>query len=179
MRHIKDEGIVIKRRNYGEADRLLTIFTKHNGKLSVKATGVRKIQSRRSSHIELLNHTKLALYKGRSIPLLTEVTTVNNFPEIKDDLSKVGFAYHICELIDGLCPENQENTAVFGLLIETLSRLSSDEDMLLVIHEFEVELLSNLGYWNKDHANVDTHRYIEDILERRLKSKHIFKRISS
>jgi DNA repair protein RecO (recombination protein O) len=178
MRHIKDEAIVIKRRNYGEADRLLTIFTKNNGKLTIKATGVRKIQSRRSSHIELLNYAQVALYKGRSIPVLTEVATVNNYPDIKGDLAKVGFAYHMCELIDGLCPENQENSAVFALLTDTLRRLSTDEESLVVIHEFEVELLSNLGYWNSDHANVDTERYIEDILERRLKSKHIFKRIS-
>lgn len=111
------------------------------------------------------------------MPVLTEVTTISNFPEIKDDLHKCGYAYHICELIDGLCPENQEQTAVFTLLVETLRRLASDEESMLVIHEFEVELLTLLGYWNQDHANVDTHQYIENILERRLKSKHIFSKL--
>ena len=143
----------------------------------MKAIGVRKIQSRRSSHIELLNHANLAMYRGRSMPTLTEVTTINNFQEIKADLMKVGFAYHVCELIDGLCPENQENSEIFDLLVDTLRRMSSSEDILPVIHEFEVELLSNLGYWNKDHANVDTQAYIENILERRLKSKYIFSKL--
>lgn len=179
MRHFKDEAIIIRRRNYGEADRLLTVFTKKHGKLTIKATGVRKIQSRRSSHIELLNHANLAMYKGRSIPVLTEVTTINNFSEIKKDLHKVGFAYHLCELIDGLCPENQEHAPVFALFVEALTRLSGDEDIVTTIHEFEVELLTELGYWNKDHANIDTHQYIENILERRLKSKHIFSKITS
>ena len=177
MRHIKDEAIVIRRKNYGEADRLLTLFTKRNGKITAKAAGVRKIQSRRSSHIELLNHAQLALYKGRGMPVLTEVMTIESYSAIKDDLMKVGFAYHICELVDGLCPENQENPAVFDLLTETLSRLTSGNDIVAAIHEFEVELLSNLGYWNKDHANVDTHLYIENILERRLKSKTIFSKM--
>lgn len=177
MRHLKDEAIIIKRRNYGEADRLITVFTKRNGKFTIKASGVRKIQSRRSSHIELLNHANLAMYKAHSMPVLTEVTTINNFSEIKNDLSRVGFAYHLCELIDGLCPENQELGSVFDLFVETLNRLETDEVLVPVIHEFEVELLSQLGFWNKDHANVDTHQYIESILERRLKSKHIFSKI--
>ncbi len=178
MRSFKDEAVVIKRRNYGEADRLLTVFTKRNGKLTIKAAGVRKIQSRRSSHIELLNHASLGLYKGHGMPVLTEVTAISEFGDIKDDLQKCGYAYHICELIDGLLPENQEHAAVFTLLVETLRRLSSQEESMLVVHEFEVELLTLLGYWNQGHANIDTHRYIEDILERRLKAKQIFSKLS-
>ena len=64
MRTHKTEGIIIKRRNYGEADRILTVFTKYNGKIQVKATGIRRIPSRRSAHVELLNYSVLNLYKG-------------------------------------------------------------------------------------------------------------------
>src|SRR3990167_4660571 len=108
MRTYKTEGIIIKRKNFGEADRIITVLTRNHGKIQVKATGVRKIQSRRSSHVELLNHASLFIYKGRgSLPILTEAETIDSFQDIKNDLTKVGFAYHICELIDGLCAENQ------------------------------------------------------------------------
>ena len=177
MRYGRDEAIIIKRRNFGEADRMLTVFTKRNGKMSLKASGVRKIQSRRSSHIELLNHASLSFYRGRNVPVLTEVVSINTYDYIKQDLTRVGFAYHLCELIDGLCPENQVNTEVFMLFTETLCRLCTDEEILPIIHEFEVALLSNLGYWNKDHANVDTQVFIENILERRLKSRNIFSKL--
>src|SRR5579883_1179536 len=109
------EGVVLKRRNVGEADRILTIFTRTHGKLTVKAVGVRKIASKRSSHIELLNRVSIGLYKGKGMPVVTEATAIESFPQIKEDLTKIGFAYHLCELVDGLCPEGQENSTVFAL----------------------------------------------------------------
>ena len=69
MRNFKTEGIIIKRRDYGEADRILTVMTREYGKLKIKAKGVRKITSRRSAHIELLNHTVFYIFI-KVIPLL-------------------------------------------------------------------------------------------------------------
>src|SRR6476659_9965850 len=99
MRNFRTEGIVIKRKNYGEADRIITILTRDYGKLAVKASGVRKITSRRSSHIELLNHVSLGLYKGNAFPVLTEAKMVDDFAAVKNDFTKVGLAYHLCELV--------------------------------------------------------------------------------
>lgn len=198
----------------GEADRILTVFSKHEGKFSVRAKGIRRIPSRRSAHVELLNHSILTLYEGRFMPILTEAESLENFQNVKDDFSKVGFAYHLCELINGLCPDGQEHQDIFQLLKETLSRLSlchSDpfdssqgklhkeslntsfldpsakpqDDRVVslseIIHEFEIELLTILGYWKKDPAkqNTNTTAFIEDILERRLKSRKIFNKISN
>ncbi len=172
MRSFKTEGIVIRRRNVGEADRLLTIFTKHHGKITVKAKGVRKISSRRSSHVELLNLVNLSLYKGRINPILTEATTIENFSGAKDNLNSVGFAYHVCELVDSLCAENQENSAVFSLLYEVLSNLSARADHTVTISKFEKELLNALGFGSHS-AYLNTQGFIEEIIERRLKAKRI------
>ncbi len=162
MRSYKTEGIVIKRRNFGEADRFLTVFSKKHGKIQIKAVGVRKINSRRSPHIELLNHSLFNLYKGRGMPLLTEVENFENFSEIKENLAKVGFAYHICELVDGLCAENQENEEIFHLLLRTLNRLSFETDIALVIHEFEIDLLTKLGFYKPSNLSLalDTSSFI-------------------
>lgn len=179
MRSYKTEGIIIKRRNYGEADRILTVLTKNNGKIQIKASGVRKINSRRSPHIELLNYSTLLIYKGAALPVLTEAETIENFLPIKDDLTKIGFSFHMCELIDGLCAENQENNTVFFLFKNTLCRLKEEEDLVSVIHEFEVELLTILGFWPRYRSsqNLNTHYIIENILERPLKSKNIFSKL--
>lgn len=127
MRNYKLKAIVIKRINIGEADRIVTVFTNYYGKIQIKASGVRKIISRRSPHIELLNYSLLTLYHTKSLPILTEAQVIQDFSEIKEDLTRIGFAYHICELVDGLCPEGQENRKVFSLLYSTLVRLSSSE----------------------------------------------------
>lgn len=177
MRNFKTEGIIIKRRNIHEADRIITVFTREHGKLQIKARGVRRITSKRASHIELLNYAQLSLYKGSSLPVLVEAQMIESFSDIKNDLTKIGFAYHICELIDGLCPENQEQHQVFDLLKLTLERLTKkEENSLIIIHEFEIDLLSFLGYWHKEKnfSSIDTQQFIEHILERKLKSYQIF-----
>ncbi|HSD98669.1 MAG TPA: DNA repair protein RecO [Patescibacteria group bacterium] len=170
MNQLVAEGIVLKRRNSGEADRIITVLTKNHGKMTVKAVGVRKISSKRSSHIEPLNHVVMAIYKGKGIPVLTEITTKESFPNLKNDLQKIGFAYHLCELIDGLCPEGQENTHVFDLLQGVLFDLCLDINLPERIHEFEVALLTTLGYWSDSSTQLNTAYVIESILERRLKT---------
>ncbi|MGH2639250.1 MAG: DNA repair protein RecO, partial [Rhabdochlamydiaceae bacterium] len=200
MRSYRTEGIIIKRRNFGEADRILTVMTREYGKLQIKATGVRKITSRRSAHIELLNHTILHLYKGHTFSVLTEAKMLDDFAPVKAHFDKVGLAYHLCELIDGLCPENQENGRVYFLLKRTLADLAAQDDVSFpygtyaaaeideytlgtygigvsdaprvsstqheLLQQFEISLLSELGYWHRNAAtvNVDTQAMIEDIL---------------
>ena len=212
MRSFRTEGIIIKRRNYGEADRIITVMTRDYGKIKIKAAGVRKITSRRAAHIELLNHTILHLYRGNTFAILTEAKMLEDFSFVKEDFNKVGLAYHLCELVDGLCPENQENRNVFELLQKTLTILSQTEntdlpddtvseidDYMLgtfglglgdaprvsqepqgLLHDFEISLLSELGFWDRQSSfqrRFDTHEMIEDILERKLKSRSIFAKL--
>lgn len=190
MKTFKTEGIIIKRKNYGEADKILTVLTKYNGKIQVRAVGIRRIPSRRSAHVELLNQSMLNLYRGRSIPILTEAQTIEDFADLKNDLIKIGQAYHICELIDGLCPENQENSKVYYLLKNILINLAENpylDAYSATIREFEIKLLTTLGYlpagrqdWNKTNMlneKFDTRDFIENILERRLKSLRLFAKL--
>lgn len=175
MRTRKLEGIVIKRKNLGEADRLLTVFTRQMGKIQIKAVGVRRIYSRRSPHTELLTHVIITLYQGKGIPVLTEIEPLENFSSIKNTFNKIGFAYHICELVDRLCAYNQENTEVFKLLKDTLGRFS-EEDLKALVRAFEINLLSALGFYESDRNTkyLNTERLIESILESKLKSRQIF-----
>src|SRR3989344_6137447 len=131
-RTYKVEGIILRRNNFGEADRILTVLSKELVKIAVKAPGVRRIPSRRSSHVELLNLSTLTLYKSSKsfMPLLIEAQTLEDFSGIKSDLHKIGYSYYICELINGLCADNQENRNVFFLLKNTLSALAQTSNAL-------------------------------------------------
>lgn len=181
MRSFKTEGIVIKRRNYNEADRIITVFSRRNGKINIKALGVRKITSRRSSHIELLNYSIFSLYQGKNISTLTEVDSLNNFSDIKRDLKKIAAAYHICELIDGLCAENQESEAIFNLLTNTLNKISNNFNLKEAVYEFEIELLGILGFHTSltPHIKINTQELIENILEKKLKTRQILLQFTS
>lgn len=173
----KAEGIVIKRKNYGESDRILTIFTKQTGKIQARAAGVRKITSRRSPHVELLNLSLFSLYKGNAFPIVIEAQSLNDFSFIKKNLRKIGFAYYICELIDRLCAENQEHRAVFFLIESFLTRLAKEQNEARLIHEFEIILLKELGFYPRSSpADFDSSLFIENILERRLTTKRLIAR---
>ena len=174
MRTYKIEGIVLKRRNLGEADRVLTVLSKESGKISVKAPGVRRIPSRRSSHVELLNHSVFTLYGSSKsfMPIVTEAQTLESFSPIKNNLNKIGYAYYICELINGLCADNQENRNVFFHLKSTLSNLSTTSDAKSLVKKFERDLLAQLGFWSEAKllASQDSRTVMERLLERKLKT---------
>lgn len=177
MRTYKVEGIVLKRRNLGEADRVLTILSRESGKIAVKAPGVRRISSRRSPHVELLNLSQFTLYRSSKtlMPIVTEVQTLEDFSSIKSDLNKIGAALYVCELTNGLCADNQENGGVFFHLKSVLSELSKTLDMSGLIKKFEKDLLTELGFWSevKQLQTQDSKIVMERLLERKLKTLRV------
>jgi DNA repair protein RecO (recombination protein O) len=180
IRAFKTDAIVIKRKNIGESDKLITVLTKRFGKIQIKAIGIRKITSRRSPHVEPLNLTSISFYKGKGIPILTEADSRNSFSEIKKDLKKVAYAYYACELIDCLCPNEQEVGQIFCLLENLLGDISDGPNTLSLIKEFEIDLLNNLGFINPKVENEitgDLSILVEQIIERKLKTKQILPRL--
>lgn len=182
MRSYKTEGIILKRINYGEADRILTAYTKYYGKVKILAKGVRRIKSRRGPNVELFNQTVLFLAKSKNFDLLSEAEVKNSFPLLKKNLKKVAYAYQVCELVDCLCPEKQEHRRVFDLLTDTFNQLTVTSNGLgaKILADFELELLRELGYWPKDKSPPsDLEIFIEQILEKKLKSQKFLTQIHS
>lgn len=173
MTYLKDTGFVVRRVNLGEADRFVTIFTRNNGKVEVLAKGVRKITSRRSSQIELLNLIRFNSVKTSKNFILTEVDLVNSFEGRRDTLDQCQAFFLICELIDNLCPFGQVNEELFTLTEDYLNTGDFSERSLL---SFETKILMALGYWNMEKKFKDEKEatnFIESIIERKIKSKVI------
>ncbi len=145
MRGFKTEGIILERRDFGEADRVLTVFSLHRGKISVLAKGVRRISSRRAGNVELVNRVSMYLYQAKGMPILTEAESLDTYETLKTDLTLSTYAYHILELVDKLTAENQENRILYQYLVEVLRRLERKPRQIL-IRAFEVKILSVLGF---------------------------------
>ncbi len=148
MASIVVQGIILKRTNFGEADRVITVLTDRLGKITVIARGVRKITSRRAGNVELLNFVKLSLFKGKGYTL-TEAEAIETFPKIKENLTLSSTAFHVIELIDRLIVEDQSNPQVFDLVLATLKILEKNPRQLF-IRAYEVKLLRLLGFWSAD-----------------------------
>jgi recombinational DNA repair protein (RecF pathway) len=145
MRAFKTEGIILKRRDFGEADRIIIAFTLHRGKVAIIAKGVRRITSRRAGNVELLNRVAMFLYPGKQFLNLTEATSLDTFQKIKEDLTLSTYAYHIIELVDKLTAENQESPILYTNLVEVLKRLENNPRQIL-IRGFEARILSLMGF---------------------------------
>lgn len=146
MPSLTAEGLILKRTNFGEADRMLTILTKNLGKISVVARGVRKITSRRAGNIELLNLVKVGLFKGKGYTL-TEAESIETFPRIKSNLAISTAAFHILELANKFLPENDPNFRVYDLIVLTLKTFERNPRQL-VLRAFEIKFLNLLGFFS-------------------------------
>lgn len=147
FRSIRVDAVVLRHSDYGEADRLLTIYTRQFGKMRVLAKGARKIASRKAGHIEPFTHVKLQLAKGRDMFLVTQADTVDAYLPLRDDLILTSHASYVIELLDRFSYEDEtENSSTFRLLTETLARLASFSDPWLVTRYYEMRLLDQLGF---------------------------------
>jgi len=147
FRSFRVDAVVLRHSNYGEADRLLTLYTRQLGKMRVIAKGARKIASRKAGHIEPFTHVKMQLAKGRDMFLLTQADTVDAYLPLREDLILTSQASYVMELLDRFTYENDtENASTFRLLTDTLARLASKADAWLVIRYYEMRLLDYMGF---------------------------------
>jgi DNA repair protein RecO (recombination protein O) len=141
------QAIVLKRTDYGEADRLLTLLTPNLGKLRAIAKGVRKPTSRKSGHLELFTHTHLLLAKGKQLDIITQADTLDAFLPLRENLERVGYAYYLAELVDKFAEEGVENRALFDLLLDAFAALGeTTNDPEVLARFFELRVLQYAGY---------------------------------
>lgn len=170
----KTVGIVLNQKNFSEADRLLTVFTKDFGRLRLLAKSVRKLTSRKRGHLELFSQIKIVCVKGKNLDLIIEAETINHFPLLRQNLNRVRIAYLFSELVNDLTAENQEHNDVYELILNNLFLLNSSTVPRNFILNFEKQLLQILGFGlpsTLTQSSLETH--ISSITEKPLNSKKI------
>ena len=132
--------------DWGEADRLLTLFTRERGKLRCIAKGVRRLRSRKAGHLEPFTHAALLLARGRDFWIVTQAETLDAYLPLREDLVRTGYAAYILELIDRFTYDEGETKGLFALLVDTLRRVTAAEDVFLAVRYFELRLLDFVGF---------------------------------
>jgi DNA repair protein RecO (recombination protein O) len=145
-RTLKVDAVVLRHSDWGEADRLLTLYSREQGKLRAIAKGVRKIQSRKAGHLEPFTRTTIMLAKGQDLWIVTQAEAANLYQPIREDLQKMAQAAYVVELLDRFTYEEGQNWQLYKLLTETLERLSSSNDDFIPVKYYEMRLLELLGY---------------------------------
>lgn len=145
-RTLRVDCVILRHSNWGEADRLLSLFTREAGKLRAVAKGARKLRSRKAGHLEPFTHVKLMLARGRDFWIVTQAETIDAFMPIRDDLVRTAYAAYVIELLDRFTYEEGENRALFQLLVETLQRVAGMPDPFIAVRYYEIQLLDLLGF---------------------------------
>jgi DNA repair protein RecO (recombination protein O) len=146
-RSFRIEAVVLRHADWGEADRILTLYTCERGKVRAIAKGARKIRSRKAGHLEPFTRVTLQLAKGRDMLIVTQADTLDAYLALGANLVKTGYASYLVELLDRFTYEDEsENQAIFRLLTESLSRIAGEVDPWLAMRYYEVRLLDLLGF---------------------------------
>lgn len=141
----KTEGVVLRRRNIGEADSIFTVFSAHEGKFDAIARGVRKARSRMRGHLEPLTRSKMLLAQGRTFDVFTQVETINPYRAIRDDLDRSAVALYCAELLDRFTAVHDQDRGLYGRFVEVLDAFDAGAPAI-VARYFEVHLLDRVGY---------------------------------
>lgn len=145
-RSFRVEAVVLKHNDQGEADRMLTLYSRERGKLRALAKGARKMRSRKAGHVEPFTHVSLLLAKGRNWYIVSQAEAVDTFNALREDLETVGHASYIIELLDKFTYEEEENRGIYRLLVKTLTRLNRGDEITVVLRYYEIRLLDLLGF---------------------------------
>ncbi len=145
MATLKTRGMVLGRRVYGEADRILTILAPRLGKIAAIAKGARRMTSKLGGHLELFYVVDWILAEGRTWYVVTGAETVETFPRLRQTLETVRQASHVAHLVNRVVPEGESAEAIYKLVETTLGAIRPGNSPL-VLRQFEWQLLSAIGH---------------------------------
>ena len=145
-RTYRTEAIVLRRSDFGEADRLLTLFSADRGKTRAIAKGARKPQSRKTGHVELYMRSKFLVAEGRDLDIVTQAELIEAYPGLREDLVRATYAGYAVELLDRFTVDDDPHRDIYDLLALALATLDETEELLLFARFYELRLLSLTGF---------------------------------
>jgi len=147
------DAIVLRRLDYGESDRILTLLTREHGKLAAIAKGARKSRTRMGSSLDLFGRSRMMLAKGANLDVVAQVERRGDVRHINGDLERTAYSCLVAEVVDKVLEDRHPVDDVFELVVETLGRLNSPERLPRADSAwFVMRILDLLGYMPQLHT---------------------------
>lgn len=146
MKNFKDLAFILKREKFGEADFLITVFSKNHGKIKILAKGSRKIKSKFMGHLEPFSLVNISWVSGKSFEILTGAQIKKSFSQLKNSLKNLSLLNLLSETVDSVTCEKVSNTQIFNLFSEVLNLKRWEEKSDFLVMFFLLKTLSYLGY---------------------------------
>lgn len=172
-RYFKDEGIVVWKKNLLGGHRLVSVLSKHHGRIVLKAYGIRKLTSRRLPDLETGNYIYFSFYKKTDYYYLSETTLIYGYSKIKKSVDKLSFLFLLLGVVNKILPENQKEEEQFSLILQTLKEINNNPDFNLHhLNSCLSMLLIKSGFVTKEQVKspyFDPIRFVEDLVGQKFK----------
>lgn len=141
------KALVLRQVRYKEADRILTLFTASDGKITAKARGALRKTSKTAAATQQLCYSEMTLFGNRGKWTVNEASIIESFSGLQTDIAKFALGCYFAECLEALSVEDQPDAALLQLGLNSLYALSSARyDPLLVKAAFEFRLMCLSGY---------------------------------
>ena len=138
--------IVLKEIPLKEEDKIVVVFSREYGKISVYAKGARKIKSAFLAGTQMLTYSDFSIYKKDNISNLSKIEMLDAYMDIKNDYDKLYYAMYFCELVDNLTIEDNPSSSMFDFFVFTLDKMKKYKDVKFMRVIFELRMMSLSGY---------------------------------
>jgi DNA repair protein RecO (recombination protein O) len=141
----KCEGIVIRSTDYGETNKVITLYTREWGKIGVMARGAKKPNSRLSAITQLFTYGYFLVQQGSGLGSLQQGEMISSMRSIREDIFLTAYTSYVVELTDKGTEEKRPNPFLFELLHQTMNYLNEGYDQDVLMNIFEMKMLQVMG----------------------------------
>ena len=141
----RTEAVVLRTYNLGEADKILTLFTKNRGKVRASARGSRRPRNHLMGVSQVFTHGSFLIFRGKSLDSVSQGTIIDAWLYLREDLVKMAYASYLVELVDRFTEEYDPNEGVYWLLVKVFAHLQADGLESRLVRYFELNFLRLIG----------------------------------
>lgn len=144
--YYQSRGIILRQRDFKDSDKLLSIFTEKEGKVTAIAKGVKKTKSSLRASVQPFCHSYLHFNQGKNMDLVTQAKLLDFYGNSRQDLERALHCFYLMELLDKSLQEHHPLPKLYETLVAVMELINEQGLNPLYIRYFESQLLVELGY---------------------------------
>lgn len=145
MAQYQVEAILVAVRDWGDADKIVTLFSREHGKIIAFANGARRPKSPLAGGMQMFTHVEVALAPGKNSDSVKQCDVKHAFRQLQEDFNSMAYGAFIAELTAELCPERQPEPHIFDLLLTVFHTLTVRNPRIVAL-AYAWQLLFITGY---------------------------------